>query len=81
VADATLESQRGPSPRLLREKDLEHHLKGEGEKPTQEKSPDSPPKTEATLAPKPQEDPPLDRALELLKTWQILNKVAKKKVS
>jgi hypothetical protein len=63
----------------MREKDLEHHLQGEGEKAAPEKAVVPAKKPETAEAPKPTEDPPLDRALELLKTWQILNKVSKKK--
>ncbi|MBI4496201.1 MAG: S41 family peptidase [Deltaproteobacteria bacterium] len=62
-------------PKIMREKDLEHHLLGEGEKtPLPEKTP----KTVVAEAKGATEDPPLDRALDLLKTWQILNKVSRK---
>jgi len=79
VADLVLEGKRGVAPRFMREKDLEHHLQGEKEQavPEKTKEPDKTP--EASAAPKSAEDPPLDRALELLKTWQILNKVSAKK--
>jgi carboxyl-terminal processing protease len=79
VADLVPEGKRGVAPRFMREKDLEHHLQGEKEQavPEKTKEPDKTP--EASAAPKSAEDPPLDRALELLKTWQILNKVSAKK--
>jgi hypothetical protein len=73
------EGKRDAVPRFMREKDLEHHLQGEGEKAAPEKPAEPAKKPEAAAAAKPAEDPPLDRALELLKTWQILNKVSKKK--
>jgi carboxyl-terminal processing protease len=80
VGDLVPEGKRGVAPRFMREKDLEHHLQGEKERavPEKTKEPDKTP--EASAAPKSAEDPPLDRALELLKTWQILNKVSAKKV-
>ncbi len=65
-----------PAPRFLRERDLEHHLPGEGEKVEPAKTIASPPAAQKTA--QTPEDPPLDRALELLKTWKILNKVAQK---
>ena len=65
-------------PRFMREKDLEHHLQNEGEKASPSKPAEPSKQPEAAAPSKPSEDPPLDRALELLKTWQILNKVAKK---
>jgi len=77
VADLPPESRPGVAPRSIREKDLEHHLPGEGEKP----SPGKAGKRESDLVPEFRDDPPLERALELLKTWQILNKVAGKKPS
>jgi carboxyl-terminal processing protease len=79
VADLVPEGKRGVAPRFMREKDLEHHLQGEKEPaaPEKTKEPDKTP--EASAASKSAEDPPLDRALELLKTWQILNKVSAKK--
>jgi carboxyl-terminal processing protease len=79
VADQGPEGKRGVAPRFMREKDLEHHLQGEKEQavPEKTKEPDKTP--EASAAPKSAEDPPLDRALELLKTWQILNKVSAKR--
>jgi carboxyl-terminal processing protease len=79
VADLVPEGKRGVAPRFMREKDLEHHLQGEKEQavPEKTKEPDKTP--EASATPKSTEDPPLDRALELLKTWQILNKVSAKK--
>ena len=79
VADLIPEGKRNAVPRFMREKDLEHHLQGEGGKAAPEKPAEPAKKPEAAAAPKPAEDPPLDRALELLKTWQILNKVSKKK--
>ena len=78
VADMVPEGKRNVVPRFMREKDLEHHLQGEGEKAAPQKNPDPAKKPEAAAAPQSTEDPPLDRALELLKTWQILNKVSKK---
>jgi carboxyl-terminal processing protease len=79
VADMVPEGKRNAVPRFMREKDLEHHLQGEGEKAAPQKPSDPAKKPEAAAAPQSTEDPPLDRALELLKTWQILNKVSKKK--
>jgi len=86
VADVLPENRKGgPAPRFMREKDLEHHLQGEKEKPSKEnpaeKLEESPKNPEAGLTSKPSEDPPLERALELLKTWQILNKVGQRKAS
>jgi carboxyl-terminal processing protease len=78
VPDLIPEGKRNTAPRFMREKDLEHHLQGEGEKAAPEKPAEPAKKPEAEAAQKPAEDPPLDRALELLKTWQILNKVSKK---
>jgi len=79
VADLAPEGKRGVAPRFMREKDLEHHLQGDKEQavPEKNKEPDKTP--EASATPQSTEDPPLDRALELLKTWQILNKVSAKK--
>ena len=77
VSDVVPDSKGKVAPRFMREKDLDHHLQGEGEKGVPEKPAEPGKKPEAGAA-KPSEDPPLDRALELLKTWQILNKVAKK---
>jgi carboxyl-terminal processing protease len=79
VADMLPEGRRNVVPRTVREKDLEHHLQGEKEKAAPEKAVEPAKKPEAAAAAKPAEDPPLDRALELLKTWHILNKVSKKK--
>ncbi len=79
VAEMVPEGRRGVVPRTVREKDLEHHLQGEKGKAEPEKAVEPAKRPEAAAAPKPAEDPPLDRALELLKTWQILNKVSKKK--
>lgn len=82
VSDILPENRKGGvTPRFMREKDLEHHLQGEEEKATPEKPAEPSKKPEATAAVKSPEDPPLERALELLKTWQILNKVAKTKPS
>lgn len=80
VSDLVTESRRGAPPRLMREKDLEHHLKGDEDKigKTPEKILDKPKKGEEVVGPERQEDPPLERALELLKTWQILNRIVKK---
>ena len=82
VPDLSPEARRAAPARFIREKDLEHHLRGEGEKApaekTLEKSPESRKKKEGIGGTETQEDPPLERALELLKTWRILNKVAKK---
>jgi carboxyl-terminal processing protease len=82
VPDLTPEGRRAAPARFIREKDLEHHLRGEGDKTppekTLERSPDKTKKKEGIAGAEPQEDPPLERALELLKTWRILNKVAKK---
>ncbi len=90
VADLPPAARKGSPPRFLREKDLEHHLRGEGEIPAKplekipeeslEKIPDKK-KGEAAVTIEAPEDPPLERALELLKTWKILNKVAKKKAA
>jgi carboxyl-terminal processing protease len=85
VPDLGPDARRSTPPRLMREKDLEHHLQGEKEKgvpeKTPEKSSDKSKKNESTVGTQTQEDPPLERALELLKTWKILDKVAKKKAS
>jgi len=85
VPDLGPEARRAAPPRLMREKDLEHHLQGEKEKAVPEKTPetssDKSKKKEATVGTESQEDPPLERALELLKTWKILDKVAKRKAS
>jgi carboxyl-terminal processing protease len=82
VPDLTPEARRAAPARSIREKDLQHHLPGEGEKAppekTLERSPDKTKKKEGIAGAETQEDPPLERALELLKTWRILNKVAKK---
>lgn len=90
VADSLPTGARKGSPtRVLREKDLEHHLRGGGEDPAKpvekiseeslEKSADK--KREGAGISGAPEDPPLERALELLKTWKILNKVERKKAS
>jgi carboxyl-terminal processing protease len=88
VADLPLGARKGPPPRFIREKDLEHHLQREGVVPDKppEKKPDEsieklPDKKKGDSAATSEalEDPPLERALELLKTWKILNKMAKKK--
>jgi carboxyl-terminal processing protease len=79
VVDLVAEGKRGAVPRYMREKDLEHHLQGEKEQAVPEKSKEPAKTPEASAIPKSTEDPPLDRALELLKTWQILNKVSAKK--
>jgi len=85
VADATPEARRGAIPfRTIREKDLEHHLQGDMEKEPAEKAPEkSPELSRKPAAPggENKEDPPLDRALELLKTWRILNKLGTQKAS
>ncbi|MCX5912437.1 MAG: S41 family peptidase [Deltaproteobacteria bacterium] len=87
VADALPDGKRGGPARMLREKDLEHHLPGEGENEPPEKAPAKPPEKIQDPAKKPaavgeiKEDPPLDRALELLKTWRILNKIQTPKAS
>jgi len=82
VLDLSAEGRRAAPSRFIREKDLEHHLRGEGEKTSPEKilerSPEKTKKKEGIAGAETQEDPPLERALELLKTWRILNKVAKK---
>jgi len=83
VADLPPGTRRGAPARFIREKDLEHHLRGEGGeaesvKPL-EKAPEKSKKEEAAAVGETAEDPPLDRALELLKTWKILNKVTVKK--
>lgn len=81
VPDAMPEGKRETPPRFMREKDLEHHLQGEEEKVAPEKPAEPSKKPEAAVSPKSSEDPPLERALELLKTWQILNRVGQKKAS
>ena len=85
VADATPEGRKGAPPRSIREKDLEHHLQGEMEKEPTEKTPEKSPelskKPALTAGTETKEDPPLDRALELLKTWRILNKLGTPKAS
>ncbi len=84
VADATPEARKGAAPRTIREKDLEHHLQGEMEKSPAEKTPEKGPelsKKPAGTTAGEKEDPPLDRALELLKTWRILNKLGAPKAS
>jgi len=82
VPDLSPEARRAAPARFIRERDLEHHLRGEGEKTppekTLEKSPDRTKKKEGITGAETPEDPPLERALELLKTRRILNKVAKK---
>jgi carboxyl-terminal processing protease len=78
ASDVVPDGKGKVTPRFMREKDLEKHLQGEGEKGAPEKPAEPAKKPEAAAPPKSTEDPPLDRALELLKTWQILNKVAKK---
>jgi hypothetical protein len=82
---------RKAQPRFMREKDLEHHLPGDGEQkespqaiePPPEKAPEAPPdaakKKEPTAAQEIPEDPPLDRALDLLKTWKIFGQLTKQK--
>jgi carboxyl-terminal processing protease len=81
VADLPAGSRPGNSPRYLREKDLEHHLQGENgkedEKKPAPKSFQTAPGQEKPESSQKPEDPPLERALELLKTWQILSKVVK----
>jgi carboxyl-terminal processing protease len=77
VADALPGTSGQTTPRFIREKDLEHHLKGEEVKEKVEEKPK--PGEEAAV--KGTEDPPLERALELLKTWKILHKIAKTKAS
>jgi len=85
VADAPPDGKRGAPSRMIREKDLEHHLPGEGEAP--EKTPAKPSEKTQEPSKKPaagaeiKEDPPLERAVELLKTWMILNKVQTPKAS
>ena len=87
VADALPDGKRGGPARMIREKDLDHHLPGEGEKEPPEKVPAKPPEKIQDPTKKPaavgeiKEDPPLDRALELLKTWRILNKIQTPKAS
>ncbi len=84
VADAAPEARRGVVPRTIREKDLEHHLQGDKEKEPAEKTPEKGPelsKKPAAAGGESKEDPPLDRALELLKTWRILNKLGAQKAS
>ena len=87
VADALPDGKRGGPARMIREKDLDHHLPGEGENEPPEKAPAKPPEKIQDPAKKPaavgeiKEDPPLDRALELLKTWRILNKIQTPKAS
>ena len=87
VADALPDGKRGGPARMIREKDLDHHLPGEGENESPEKAPAKPPEKIQDPAKKPaavgeiKEDPPLDRALELLKTWRILNKIQTPKAS
>lgn len=90
VADLSPAARKGSPQRFLREKDLEHHLRGAGDIPAKplekipeeslEKVPDKK-RGEAALTTDAPEDPPLERALELLKTWKILNKVVKKKAA
>jgi carboxyl-terminal processing protease len=87
VTDALPEGKRGGPARLIREKDLDHHLPGEGEKEPPEKVPAKPSEKIQDPGKKPaavgesKEDPPLERALELLKTWRILNKIQTPKAS
>jgi len=93
VADATPGGARKALPRMMREKDLEHHLPGEDEKnerpkemekapeKTLEAPPGSTQKRETSTAQEIHEDPPLERALDLLKTWKIFHKLAKPKAA
>jgi carboxyl-terminal processing protease len=93
VADAVPGGPRRAVPQMMREKDLEHHLPGEGEKREPPKELEKPPakspaapsdpvkKGEPTLAQEISEDPPLERALDLLKTWKIFHRLAKPKAS
>lgn len=76
VPDLPPGTRRHTAPNFIREKDLEHHLKGEE---TKEKVEEKPKKVEESS--KISEDPPLERALELLKTWKILHKIARTKTS
>ena len=78
VSEVVPDGKGKVTPRYMREKDLEHHLQNEKGKTAPEKPAEPAKQPEAGAAPKSSEDPPLDRALELLKTWQILNKVVKK---
>jgi len=78
VSEVVPDGKGKVTPRYMREKDLEHHLQNEKGKTAPEKPAEPAKQPEAGAAPKSSEDPPLDRALELLKTWQILNKVGKK---
>ncbi|MBI3610547.1 MAG: S41 family peptidase [Nitrospirae bacterium] len=64
-----------PTPFLLREKDLERHLKNEGVEPRPEKetqSPAAPPLSEASQE---AEDVQLQKAIELLKTWERFKEI------
>jgi carboxyl-terminal processing protease len=87
VTDALPEGRRGGPARIMREKDLDHHLPGEDEKEPPEKVPGKPSEKIQDPTKKPaaggesKEDPPLERALELLKTWRILNKIQTPKAS
>lgn len=77
VPDALPGTSQKMPPRFIREKDLEHHLKGEEVKEKKEEKT----KTAEEAAIKSTEDRPLERALELLKTWKILHKIARPKAS
>ena len=67
--------------REVREKDLDGHLLVPGAKPEKEEKTDKPKgKEEKAEAPKEEEpeDIQLNRALELLKSWQVFQKTIKK---
>jgi len=64
-----------PVPKMPMERDLERHLIDSGKEPPKEKEK---PKKEEVKEKKPT-DHQLDRALELLKSWEIFKKVAKEK--
>jgi carboxyl-terminal processing protease len=67
------EEKVAPVPKMPMEKDLERHLIDTGKEPPKEKEK---PKKEEVKEKKPT-DHQLDRALELLKSWEIFKKVAK----
>jgi carboxyl-terminal processing protease len=77
------EEKEAIAPKMPAEKDLERHLeidKGvprEKEKPKKEESKKEEPKKKEEVKEKKPVDQQLDRALELLKSWEIFKKLAK----
>jgi hypothetical protein len=74
--------KEGKKIQFLKESDLERHLPGEeGEEPVEQVKPKGKPEEKMTVEDETKkEDPPLEEAIRLLKSWSIFKETLSKKL-